>query len=256
MVVGDPHVLEEHLVEGGTAGHLTQRAHLNARRVHVDDEPGEAAVLGQVGVGATDHLADVAVVGARGPHLLTVQNPLVAVAFGAHLQTGQVGACARLAEQLATDQVAPVHPRQHPGLHRLAGVGEDRRRHHAEADAEERHVGRPVAGLEGAVGDVVGPWQAATAQLGRSGDPRQPCGVAGAQPSFALGELSGLRLRVELFEQGDVVVALAPHEPGGGRQLLAVGIEERDRLVAELLQSGLDCAHGHVSPRCDVGAAH
>ena len=63
--VGDPHLVEEHLVEAGAAGHLAQRPHLDAGRLHVDDEPGEALVLGQVGVGAGDDLADVAVLGAR-----------------------------------------------------------------------------------------------------------------------------------------------------------------------------------------------
>ena len=78
-------------------------------RLHVDDEAGEALVLGQVGVGAGDDLADVAVVGARGPHLLAGDDPLVAVALGLGLQAGEVAAGARLAEELAADDVAAVH---------------------------------------------------------------------------------------------------------------------------------------------------
>ena len=111
VVVGHPHLVEEHLVEGGAAGHLAQRPHLDAGRVHVDDEAGEALVLGQVGVGAADDLADVGVLGARGPHLLAGDDPLVAVALGLGLQAGEVGAGARLAEQLAADEVAAVHRR-------------------------------------------------------------------------------------------------------------------------------------------------
>ena len=72
----------------GAAGHLAQRPDLDAGRVHVDDEAGEALVLGQVGVGAADDLADVAVLRARGPHLLAVDDPLVAVALGPGLQAG------------------------------------------------------------------------------------------------------------------------------------------------------------------------
>ena len=36
--VGDADLVEEHLVERRAAGHLAQRAHLDAGRVHVDDE--------------------------------------------------------------------------------------------------------------------------------------------------------------------------------------------------------------------------
>ena len=82
VVVGHADVVEEHLVEARPAGHLAQRPHLDARCVHVDDEAGEALVLRLVGVGAADDLADVAVVGAGGPHLLAGDDPLVAVALG------------------------------------------------------------------------------------------------------------------------------------------------------------------------------
>ena len=94
-------------------------------RLHVDHEAGEALVLGLVGVGAADDLADVAVLGARGPHLLAVDDPLVAVALGPGLQAGEVGAGARLAEQLAGDDVAAVHRRQvaRPSPRRWRGRG-------------------------------------------------------------------------------------------------------------------------------------
>jgi hypothetical protein len=51
-------------------------ADLDAGRLHVDDEAGEALVLGEVGVGAADDLADVAVLGAGGPDLLAGDDPL------------------------------------------------------------------------------------------------------------------------------------------------------------------------------------
>ena len=80
MVVGDVHVGEEDLVERRAAGHLPQRAHLDTGRLHVDDEAGEALVLGRVGIAAADDLADVAELRAGRPHLLAVDDPLVAVA--------------------------------------------------------------------------------------------------------------------------------------------------------------------------------
>ena len=41
--------VEEHLVELGVAGDLAERAHRDAGRVHVEQEVGDALVLGRVG---------------------------------------------------------------------------------------------------------------------------------------------------------------------------------------------------------------
>src|SRR5207244_639762 len=90
--VGDPHTVEEHLVEGGTTGHLPQGSHGDARRLHVDDEVGAPAVLRDVPVAAGEQDAEVGVVRGRGPHLLTVDDPLVAVALGPGGDGGDVGA--------------------------------------------------------------------------------------------------------------------------------------------------------------------
>ena len=82
MVVGYAHLGEEDLVEACAAGHLTQRANFDSGSLHVDDEAGEALVLGKIGIGTADDFADVAVVRARGPHLLSGDDPLFAVAHG------------------------------------------------------------------------------------------------------------------------------------------------------------------------------
>ena len=87
--------VEEHLVEEGPAGHLLQRAHVDARLVHVDGEVGDALVLGHLGVGAGDEHAEVGDLAARGPHLLAVDDPLVAVLDGPAVEAGEVGAGAR-----------------------------------------------------------------------------------------------------------------------------------------------------------------
>ena len=65
--------------------------------------------LGRSWIGAGQQDPHVGVVGARAPHLLAVDHPLVAVALGPGRQAGQVGAGARLAEQLAPHLVAPQH---------------------------------------------------------------------------------------------------------------------------------------------------
>ena len=74
---------------------------VDAGLVHVDGEVGDALVLGHVGVGAGDEHAEVGDLAARGPHLLTVDDPLVAVAARPCVETGEVGAGAGLAEELA-----------------------------------------------------------------------------------------------------------------------------------------------------------
>ena len=68
--------------------------------------------FGLIGVGAGEQDAPVAEVGAGRPHLLPVDDPLVAVAHGTGRQPREVGAGAGLAEQLAPDLVAAQHRRQ------------------------------------------------------------------------------------------------------------------------------------------------
>ena len=58
--VRDADVGEVDLVELGLAGHLAQRSHVDAGRVHVGDEVGEAAVLRHVGVGPGDEQSPAA----------------------------------------------------------------------------------------------------------------------------------------------------------------------------------------------------
>ena len=230
VVVGDPHLVEEDLVEARAAGHLTQRPHLDAGRLHVDDEPGEPLVLGQVGVGAGDDLADVGVLRAGGPHLLAGDHPLVAVALGLGLQAGQVAAGAGLAEQLAADDVAAVHRLQVAVLGGVAAVGEDRRRDHAEPDREEALVGHLVLGLEAVLRALVGARQIAAAVLGRAGDPSEPgVELLARATRTARRELGALGVAVALLEHRHLVGALAPHELLLGLLAAGVGVEERLR---------------------------
>ena len=211
QLVGHPHVGEEHLVERRAAGHLAQRPDLDARGLHVDEEHGEAAVAA-VGVGGRpgDDLADVGVVGARRPHLLAVEDPLVAVAHRPRLDAGQVGAGRRLGEQLAGDDVAPVQRRQVPVPDVLDGVGQDRRRHHAEADAERADAGDVVVVLQALPDAVVGPGQAAAAVCLGAGDPAEPGVEHLGPPRFGQGQHAGVFLRGPLGQDADLVAALAP----------------------------------------------
>ena len=101
--------------------------------------------FGCVEVGAGQEDAEVAVVRARRPHLLTVHDPLVAVAHGPGREPGEVGAGARLAEELAPHLVAAQHRRQ-VALRLLVGaVGDDRRPGHARCRRRRRCTNSPSA---------------------------------------------------------------------------------------------------------------
>ena len=134
-----PHVVEEHLVEVGVLGvdDLGQRPHRDARRVHRHQHDRDALVLRRVGIGAAEQEAEVGVVGARGPHLLAVDHPLVAVAHGTGGQGRQVAARAGLAHPEARGDLAAQDRQGVVADLVLGAVVEDRRRH----DAEALHVG-------------------------------------------------------------------------------------------------------------------
>ena len=76
----------------------------------------------------------------RGPHLLAVHHPVVAVAHRARGEARDVGARARLAEHLAPDVLAREDARQVVLLLRLARVGEHGGRAHADADRAHRRI--------------------------------------------------------------------------------------------------------------------
>ena len=73
-------------------GHLPQRPDLDAGQVHRAQEERDALVLGGVGVGAGHEDAPVAVAAPAAPHLLTVDDEVVAVALGPRRQAAEVAA--------------------------------------------------------------------------------------------------------------------------------------------------------------------
>ena len=80
VLVGDPRVLDEELVELRLAGDLAQRPDLDRVLLHVHQEVGQALVLRRLGVGARDEHAPLRVLRAAGPDLLAGDDPAVAVA--------------------------------------------------------------------------------------------------------------------------------------------------------------------------------
>ena len=86
---------------------LLDGADLDARLLHGHEEVGDAGVLGRVGVGAGQQEDVVGVLGLGGPHLLAVDDPLVAVELGPRLEAGQVDPGVGLAEPLAPRRSCP-----------------------------------------------------------------------------------------------------------------------------------------------------
>src|SRR2546425_7737780 len=82
------------------AVHLAQRPGFDTWLSHVDDEKGDAVVLGDVDVGPREEQPTPSDVSTRIPDLLPVDDPLVAVQHGAGRQAGQVRTGTGLAEQL------------------------------------------------------------------------------------------------------------------------------------------------------------
>ena len=134
-VVGDEHIVEEHLVEQLGAGDLAQRSHDDARRLHVDDEVGDALVFRSVGIGTGQAHPVVRLLRPGVPHLLPGEPPTTLCPNGFHLQGGQIRACTRLTEQLTPDQLAAQRGR-HELVDLLRRARLEDRRHRPPADDE------------------------------------------------------------------------------------------------------------------------
>ena len=95
----DEHVVEEDLVEVKVVGthQVGEWSTLQSRRIGVDDQGGDAPVLGDVGVRPDERQQHVGVVGAGGPDLLPVDDEVVAVGNGPGGEAGQVAAGTGLA---------------------------------------------------------------------------------------------------------------------------------------------------------------
>ena len=205
-------------------------------------------MLGLVGVGAGDDLADVAVLRTRRPHLLPGEDPFVAVARRARLDTGEVGTGDRLREQLAADDLAAPQRPEVRAAHLVDRVGEDRRRDHPEPDGEWPLARSTEPGLDLAVRAIVRGGEPAAAVLGRPGDPAEPGVEDGLAPRLRRVDLGLLLLTRLLVEQAHLVGALAPllpfrgaaREPGGEEPFgLGAEVVDRDGVAHfGLLESG------------------
>ncbi len=86
VLARDADVIEEDFVEAAVAGHLDERAYGDAGRFHVDENVGDAAVLGRLGIGAHQAEHPVGVLCAGGPDFLAVDDEFIADDLGARAQ--------------------------------------------------------------------------------------------------------------------------------------------------------------------------
>ena len=138
------HVIEEHLVELVGAGHVHQRLHRDARRLHIQDEVGNPLVLGRVRVGAGEQDHPLGHMRQRGPDLLAVEDVVVTVAHGFRLERGQIRTGLRLAVALAPNVFAGEHAGQVFLLLLVCAVDDDRRARHPQPDDQVQRTRRSM----------------------------------------------------------------------------------------------------------------
>ena len=185
---------EEDLVELRLAGDLAKRPDVDARRVHVDEQIGQAGVALAVRVAAGDEDAPVGDVRERRPDLLAVDDEVTVLPAGARAHRGQVGARTRLGEALAPDLLGGEDLLEVLLLLGVGAVRDDRRPGHPEADHAEvrgcfgaRHLleeDRLVAVRGGRAAVLLGPRQPGVAGLVQLAAPVAAGLLEAAAPHF------------------------------------------------------------------------
>ncbi len=199
--VRNAHIGEEHFVEAGGAARLLDRPHLHAGRLHREMKHRQPLVLGGVRVRAGEQQTVVGELRAGGPDLLAVDDPVIAVAFGAGAQARDIRSTGRFREQLAPDLFAVKRRLHVAGERVLAAIRHDRGDAHAEADGERAVATQACLAFLLIEDDLLEGRAAQAAQLLRPGDLR----VAG---------FGFLRLPVALALHPFAPAALAKHIGG------------------------------------------
>src|SRR3954466_3324842 len=210
VLVRDPRLFDEQLVELGLAGDLPQRAHLDRVSKSTHEEVRQPLVARNVRVRPCDEHAPLRVMGERRPHLLPGDDPLVPVAHRARLQRREVRAGLGLGEPLAPDLVGAEDGLEVALLLLLGAVRDDCRPAHRQAQ-HVRRARRLRAGELLVVDRLLDERRAAPAVLLRPGHAGPVVLVQAPLPRAA-----ELESRDVAFGLGSGVVRLDP-----GPQLVA-----------------------------------
>src|SRR5439155_11960866 len=198
VVARDGDGVEEDLVELGAARQLPERPDGDARRLHVDDEIGDAAVLRRRRVGAGEADRPAREPREARPDLLPRETVAVALALGPGADGGQVGAGAGLAEELTPDLLGREDLRDEAALLRLGAVPHERR-----ADVVDAHLVDQLGSLRACglvvVDRLLDRRCARAAVLGRPGEPA-PAGAM--QTGLPVAEEGRLLLLVRQAGEG------------------------------------------------------
>ena len=112
LILGNDHIGKKRLAERGNAADHLDRPRLDACLFHVEQQERNALVLGRLTVGAHQRENPVGLVRIRGPDLLTVHQPVIALVLATRLHIRQIRACSGLGIPLAPADLAACNGRQ------------------------------------------------------------------------------------------------------------------------------------------------
>src|SRR5581483_2282303 len=223
VLVGDAHVLQDHLAGGaGPDPELVfQLANGEAGPVLLDHEAADAAVPGgPVGLGE-DHVV-VRDPGVGDPLLAAVDDPLVAVPLGPGRHRGDVGAGLGLREAVAGLGPSLADRRHEAPLEVLRPVAHDRRHRQVADGRDQRRGGVDPGDLLDAdgPGDMVGAGPAAVLRKGQAHEAHGGEGLVGVPGVLrllvALGGVGGHLVLAHLADGvPELFLFVAGEEHGG-----------------------------------------
>jgi len=137
---GDPHIVEEGRADV-VLGEKRHRLGLDAGRLHVDDEHGDAGVLGSIGIRSRRQPDVVGVAGQTGEDLLAVDHVLVTVALGPRRERREIGAGAGFGVADAEMDLAGQDAREEERLLLFAAVSKQGGTHGVDRQHRHRSAG-------------------------------------------------------------------------------------------------------------------
>ena len=209
------HVGEEGLVKLGVPRHRAQRAHLDARRLHREDQVADPRVLGRARLGPHQAKDHVCLMRGASPDFLPVDDELAILLARAGAQRRQVRAGARLGVALAPDDFA-TQRRRDPTPPLLLGA-ELEQGWNKHGDALVRQP----------------PWHARRSELLGDDARLEDVGFGAKAAIFAWNSTRGIAVLEQQLLPCHRVRSGTLRRARCGRRTVAVGRDERAQLVAE-----------------------
>ena len=138
--VVDAHISQEDLIEFRFARHLIKRTYFDSGRMHVEYEIAESLVLRNIRIRAGEKHPVIRSVRKRCPHLLTVDNPLIAITNSSARDTRHIRSVCRFREQLTPHVFTSEDLAKVLLLQFLAAIGENGGCAHTDADRVDAQI--------------------------------------------------------------------------------------------------------------------